>query len=309
MALHRLLSFRVGVPRPEELAGFYDELGLTHDGHGGYTGSDGGATVALEQYAFRRLLEVTVGAASEADIDQATARLVDRGLQPTVHDGVLSVVDPDSEVTFRLQVAEPFTVAPVARVAENSPGVAVRRNRRAQGVFPAARAPRRLGHLVMASRNLANTRDLLVQGLGFRVSDDMAPIIAFLRCSTDHHNVAVVEAPVPFLQHYSWECDDVDHVGHSATALLRTDPSRQLWGFGRHFIGSNYYWYLNDPAGSFLELYSDMDHIDDDEEWERTGRTPVGFEHVANSWGPNIPAEFIAPADIDELIAAWAARA
>jgi hypothetical protein len=94
----------------------------------------------------------------------------------------------------------------------------------------------------------------------------------------------------------------------AATALLRADPARHAWGFGRHFIGSNHYWYLRDPAGSFLELFSDMDVIDDDEAWEREGRTPFGFEHVANSWGPAIPAEFIAPVDLPELQAAWAAR-
>ena len=67
-------------------------------------------------------------------------------------------------------------------------------------------------------------------------------------------------------------------------------------------------WYLRDPAGSFVELYSDMDVIDDDDEWERTGRTTFGFEHVANSWGPDIPVEFIVPGDLDVLQAAWAKR-
>ena len=100
----------------------------------------------------------------------------------------------------------------------------------------------------------------------------------------------------------------MDHVGHTATALLRVDPQRQAWGFGRHYIGSNYYWYLRDPAGSFLELYSDMDVIDDDEEWDTVGRNDPGFEHVANSWGPDLPLEFIEPSDMPALKAAWAAR-
>ncbi len=94
---------------------------------------------------------------------------------------------------------------------------------------------------------------------------------------------------MPLLQHYSWECDDVDHVGHTATALYRVDPERQVWGMGRHFAGSNFYWYLRDPSGSFIELYSDLDQILDDEAWEADGRTEFAFEHVANSWGPNLP--------------------
>jgi len=143
----------------------------------------------------------------------------------------------------------------------NAPGAAVRPDRRAPTVLEGPRPPRRLGHLVIGTPDLASTVSLLVDGLGFKVSDSLDGVIAFLRCSTDHHNVGVVESPVPQLQHYSWECDDVDHVGHTATALYRVDPERQVWGMGRHFAGSNFYWYLRDPSGSFIELYSDLEPL------------------------------------------------
>lgn len=309
MALHRLVGMRIGVPDPAMLAGYYGELGLADDGAGGYGGTDGGTQVSVEEYPFRRLLEVSVAADDEATIDATAARLVERGLSPTSTGDALTVVDPATEVTFRIEIAAPWLASPVpAPPADNRPGAPERHNSRASGVFGSPRPPRRLGHLVIGTPDLPGTRDFLVDGIGFKVSDQMEGIIAFLRCSTDHHNVALVGSPVPMLQHYSWECDDVDHVGHTATKLLRADESRHAWGFGRHFIGSNYYWYLRDPAGSFVELYSDMDVIEDDDEWERTGRTEFGFEHVANSWGPNIPAEFIAPTDLDDLQAAWAAR-
>ncbi len=309
MGLHRVLSMRVGVPDPDGLGAFYDELGLSHAAADAYTGSEGGAEVKVEHHPFRRLLEVSVGASDESDLAAAATRLTDRGLRPSFADGVVSVVEPATQVTFRVEVAAPFAQPEVPRADENAPGLTVRRNARAGGVFGTARPPRRFGHLVIGTPDLDGTKALLVDGLGFKVSDDMSPIMAFLRCSTDHHNVAIVDSPVPLLQHYSWECDDVDHVGHTATALLRADPSRHAWGFGRHYLGSNYYWYLNDPSGAFLELYSDMDVIDDDEAWEREGRTPVGFEHVANSWGPDLPVEFIVPTDLEALQTAWAAQA
>ncbi|MEZ5183799.1 MAG: VOC family protein [Acidimicrobiales bacterium] len=169
-------------------------------------------------------------------------------------------------------------------------------------------APRRLGHLVVGTPDLAATRSLLVEGLGFKVSDEIDGIISFLRCSTDHHNVALVASPVPLLQHYSWECDDLDHVGATATSVLRRDPDGHVWGIGRHFAGSNFYWYLRDPSGAFLELYSDLDQITDDEAWEREGRTEFALDRIANAWGPEIPLEFIEPADIADLQARWAAR-
>jgi hypothetical protein len=75
---------------------------------------------------------------------------------------------------------------------------------------------------------------------------------------------------------------------------------------GRHFAGSNFYWYLRDPAGSFLELYSDLDRITDDTAWEQHGRTPMSLEHTVNAWGPNLPTEFVVPHDLAELEAGWA---
>ena len=307
MGLHRLRGIHVGVPDPDTLAGFYGELGLSDDGAGGFGGTDGGPQVRVEEHPFRRLLAVDVAADDEATLDAISARADGLGLAPSLADGVLSVTEPASRVTFRVAVAAPRPAPePPAAVVDNRPGAGGRRNTRAPGVFAPARPPRRLGHLVIGTPDPAGTRRALVEGLGFKVSDEVEGIISFLRCSTDHHNVALVESPVPLLQHYSWECDDVDHVGHTATALLGVDPDRQVWGFGRHHIGSNFFWYLRDPSGSFIELYSDMDVIDDDAEWEARGRTPVGFEHVAASWGPSIPMEFIVPTDIEAVQAGWA---
>jgi len=224
----------------------------------------------------------------------------------SVEDGVLAVVDPATRVRFEVQVAPaaPAQQAPNL-VVPNAPGAVVRPDRRAPSVQEGPRPPRRLGHLVIGTPDLAGTVSLLTEGLGFKVTDSVEGVVAFLRCSTDHHNVGVVESPVPQLQHYSWECDDVDHVGHSATALYRVDPERQVWGMGRHFAGSNFYWYLRDPSGSFIELYSDLDQILDDEAWEVEGRTAFAFEHVANSWGPNLPVEFVVPDDLDALQQGW----
>jgi hypothetical protein len=38
-----------------------------------------------------------------------------------------------------------------------------------------------------------------------------------MRCSTDHHNVLVQQAPVAFLHHTSWQVDDVDEDGEGLT--------------------------------------------------------------------------------------------
>jgi len=309
MTLHRLLGFTTAVPDPEALVAFYGELRLAGSPATGFTGSDGGAAVLVEEGDFRRLVRVEFGCDESEDLDATARRLVDGGASPVVGDGELQVVDPASRVEFVMRRAAPAPVsAPAALVVPNAPGTTVRVDERAPAVFGGPRAPRRLGHLVIGTPALSGTQGLLVQGLGLKVSDEIEGVASFLRCSPDHHNVALVESPVPLLQHYSWECDDIDHVGHTASALLRPDPSRHTWGLGRHFAGSNFYWYLRDPTGSYLELYSDLDQILDDEAWEQRGRTLFDLQHVANSWGPDLPLEFIVPPDLDELRSAWVDR-
>ncbi|HEY3833804.1 MAG TPA: VOC family protein [Acidimicrobiia bacterium] len=309
MTLHRLLGFRAAVADPDALVAYYGELGLSGDAQAGFTGSAGGATVRLEAAPVRRLLDVELGCSDDRDIDRIGQQLTAHGAT-VEHDGDhISVIDGATSVRFTVRVADPErAIEPQpAPPAANAPGSVVRVNERAPSVTGSARPPRRLGHLVIGTPDLRATRDLLVEGIGCKVSDEYDGIIHFLRCSTDHHNIALVESPVPLLQHYSWECDDIDHVGHTATALYRADPQRHSWGLGRHFAGSNFYWYLRDPSGAFVELYSDLDRIDDDDEWLRR-RAPMRLEHVANAWGPNLPTEFVVPDDLAELEAGWAAH-
>ena len=71
---------------------------------------------------------------------------------------------------------------------------------------------------------------------------------------------------------------------------------------GRHFLGSNYFWYFRDPAGHMAEYFADLDQIDDDE-WT-TGEW--GAEKSLYSWGPPVPKDFVEPPDIEELSTAYA---
>jgi hypothetical protein len=310
MSLHRLLGFRAAVADVAALGAYFGELGLTGDAGSGYAGSNGGGVAIVDEAPFRRLIAVDIGCHDDRDLDAAQQRLEARGASPTRAPDAVSVLDAPSRVLFTVRVAEPEPIIPpVGFVTPNATGAIRRVNERAAGVFGTPRPPRRLGHLVIGTPDLRGTRDLLVEGIGCKVSDEFDGIIHFLRCSTDHHNIGLVHSRVPLLQHYSWECDDIDHVGHTATALYRRDPNRQAWGIGRHFAGSNFYWYLRDPSGAFLELYSDLDHITDDAAWEQRGRTPLSLEHTVNAWGPNLPTEFVVPADLDELTAGWATLA
>ena len=151
----------------------------------------------------------------------------------------------------------------------------------------------------VASIDAVASRRFFVEGIGFRVSDEVPAIGAiFLRCSTDHHNLLVQPGPVPFLHHSAWEMDDVDAVGRAASAMVAADPARHVWGLGRHGIGSNYFWYLRDPGGAFAEYTSDVDVIADEEAWRVAASTSA---HPLAAWGPPVPRSFLAPDDIAAL--------
>ena len=76
-------------------------------------------------------------------------------------------------------------------------------------------------------------------------------------------------------------------------------PERHVWGLGRHYAGSNFFWYLKDPAGNFSEYYSDMDCIVDDQLW-----TPEDLEGARGlfAWGPPPPPSFLHPDDLAAMM-------
>ncbi len=182
----------------------------------------------------------------------------------------------------------------------NGPGRIERHDDRAPGILRAEPVrPRKLGHAVVGTTDLEATTAFFTDGLGFKASDYIKGAGAFLRCSTDHHNLLALNAPVSFLHHTSWQVDDVDEVGRGAAAMLADHPERHIWGMGRHHAGSNFFWYLKDPAGNFSEYYSDMDCIIDDQLWK-----PEVLEGARGlfSWGPPPPPSFLAPEDLAALM-------
>jgi catechol-2,3-dioxygenase len=153
--------------------------------------------------------------------------------------------------------------------------------------------------VVVGSLDQEASQRFFTEGLGFKVSDRVPGLASFMRCSTDHHNLLVQQAPLNFLHHTAWEVDDVDEVGRGATAMLEGHPERHIWGLGRHHIGSNFFWYLKDPVGNFSEYYSDLDIILDDQLWKPS--VVEGARGLYN-WGSPPPPSFIHPEDLAALM-------
>lgn len=299
MALHRLARITMGVPDVDATHAYYADFGLTALSHGRFASTDGGEQLKIVHAARRRLDELVVAVDDTDDLGRIGAAL-DRLETPYVlSSGSLRAVDPGTEVTVAVEV-QPRLAQPAAEtVAYNGPGRTERPDGRAPGVLREdVVRPRRLGHVVLGSTDQKASQRFFTDGLGFKVSD-LVPGAAFLRCSSDHHNVLVQQAPVPFLHHSSWQVDDVDEVGRGATRMLEGHPERHVWGLGRHHLGSNFFWYLKDPAGNFSEYFADMDCIVDDQLW-----TPRVWEdaRALYSWGPPVPPSFLHPEDLAALM-------
>ena len=311
MSLHRLLGLDAVVPDPAALAAFYAELGLGRDAASGFTGTDGGGVVRVSEGPFRRLASVGVGCQDEAELASIVARLTDGGADATVSDGVLSVVDPASRVRFDVRPTSPAPVqAPPTLVVPNAPGVGGAG--RPSGPPPCStgpRPPRRLGHLVIGTPDLAATRDVAhrrarVQAERRGRRGHRLPPLLDRPPQRGARRVARAAAAALLLgvrrhrpcrphRHRPLPCrPGSPHVGDGAPLRrlqLLLVPARPGRVVHRALLGPG-----PDPRRRGMGA---------------GGRTEFTFEHVANSWGPNLPLEFIVPADLGTLQAGLGALA
>ena len=301
MALHRVARVVFGVPNVPAAIAYYEDFGLLHEGDGHFSTVEGGRQLQIVFAPQRRLLALTLAADDLDDIARIAASLTRLGLDLLPVDQGLATKEPIAGFDVRVDVLPRLAQLPVPRPTYNGPGRNDRVGSRAPGIVRQGQVrPKRLGHLLIGSIDKAATQRFFTEGLGFKVSDNIGDKGAFMRCSTDHHNVAVLQMPANFLHHTSWQVDDIDEIGRGAHAMLEDNPERHVWGLGRHYAGSNFFWYLKDPAGNFSEYFSDMDCIPEDELWN-----PEVLEGAAGlfSWGPQPPPSFLQPDDLAALMA------
>lgn len=297
MALHRLTHVTLAAPDAAAVADFYSQFGLVATRDDRFATVDGGEQLRLVEGDRRRVTELGLGAADATDLDELGARLAAAGFAADRDGDELRTEDPVTDIAVVIRVAEAIVSRPRPVPSSNGPGSVRRTDARAEPVERTGPVrPRKLGHVVIGSPDHAATQRLFTDGLGFAISDEIPGVAAFLRCSTDHHNLLVQDAPSTYVHHTSWQVDDVDEIGRGAGHLLAGDPQRHVWGLGRHYLGSNFFWYLRDPAGTFAEYYADLDVIADPSAWTPRQLTD---SRALYAWGPPPPLEFIAPVDLE----------
>ncbi len=222
-----------------------------------------------------RFIGFAFHAASEADLEKL-AKVP--GASP-----VEAIDEPGGGKRVRLREPNGYQIEVVHGIAVR-PAIPVRRQalndgaeqlRRKGELLRLKRGPsqvKRMGHAVMATPRVRETVQWFRDTLGLIGSDDLYAgskdnlIGSFNRCDrgeefVDHHVFFCLAHQKTGLNHFSFEVQDMDDVFMGHQHLKTLGKYEQMWGIGRHLLGSNVYDYWADPWGRVHEHWSDSDRL------------------------------------------------
>lgn len=121
--------------------------------------------------------------------------------------------------------------------------------------------PIKITHVVLNSENVAEAQAFFENALGFTLSD-RTRIMAFMRCSSDHHCIALADAQENSLNHIAFLMPDLDSVMRGGGRM--NDAGYPVeWGVGRHGPGNNVFAYFLGPADFVIEYTAEVLQVDD----------------------------------------------
>jgi len=122
-------------------------------------------------------------------------------------------------------------------------------------------APSRITHVVFNSADVTTAQNFYENALGFCLSD-RTRIMAFMRCNTDHHSIALADSDANTLNHIAFVMPDLDSVMRGAGRMLDAGWPIE-WGVGRHGPGNNVFAYFIGPDNFVIEYTADVLQVDD----------------------------------------------
>lgn len=121
--------------------------------------------------------------------------------------------------------------------------------------------PVRLAHAVLNSHDVEATRAFLEQVFDFSLSD-RTRIMAFMRCNSDHHSIALGDTDNDALNHIAFLMPDLESVMRGG-GRMRDAGYGIEWGPGRHGPGDNAFNYFVGPFDVVIEYTAEVEQIDD----------------------------------------------
>lgn len=297
--IHSLRHFALGVPDLKAGSDFYTTFGLNQqDARSNELrfrcgGRDHDEVVLYETGKGRKFHHLSFGATAKG-LDDIANKLRERGIAlekaPSPDAEGIWFHDPDGALVNVL-VAVRSSAAKETTPVVNYPGAIVRTDRRGCPPFNLVAKPRRLGHIILFTPDVARKRQFYCDILGMQLSDTIVDnYAAFLRApgGSDHHVLAFLNSPAPGFHHASFEVASIDEAEAGAKAL-REKQFQHAWGPGRHGVGSNYFHYFRDPWNGMAEYFFDMDFVSKDEEWQAVDWTKKDGMFLWSADGPPPP--------------------
>jgi len=124
-----------------------------------------------------------------------------------------------------------------------------------------AARPIRLNHVVINSAEVEKQTAFFLDVLGFKWSDSTV-MMDFVRCSANHHSIAIARGNGPSLNHMAYEMANIDALMRGS-GRLRKNGYEIMWGIGRHGPGNNVYSYFVEPNGFVTEYTTEVQQVDD----------------------------------------------
>jgi catechol 2,3-dioxygenase len=121
--------------------------------------------------------------------------------------------------------------------------------------------PTKLTHVVLNATKTDAELAFFLDALGFRHSDS-TDMMEFVRCTADHHSLALVRTEGPSLNHMAYEMANIDGLMRGAGRMKQAGYNVE-WGLGRHGPGNNVFTYFIEPNGFVTEYTTDVDQVDE----------------------------------------------
>ncbi|MCO5399064.1 VOC family protein [Ralstonia soli] len=300
--VHSIDHFALEVPSLGQASNFFTSFGLNVEHRGGQlelrTFGNPHIWARIYEGPRKRLAYLSLNCYAD-EFDTLVAQVRANDARPAPAEAYVSgeghwFVDPDGNL-IQIRIGPKTTLSALAPRVDSPPRAgqrSVHGHRDAKTV-----TPRRLSHVLMFSSDINRSIVFYCDVLGLRLSDRSRDLVAFMhaRHGSDHHLIAFAASDAKGWHHSAWDVAGVDEVGLGAAQMCKAGYT-EGWGTGRHVLGSNYFYYVRDPWGSFAEYSADIDFVPPGANWPAGDHPPEDSLYL---WGPDVPPYFILNTEAD----------
>jgi catechol 2,3-dioxygenase-like lactoylglutathione lyase family enzyme len=266
-------------------------------------GSDSAHHIHVTELGDPRLVGFAYEASNEDDLHRLTRIAGASQVEPIDEPGGgrrVRLTEPNGyqiEVVYGIAPVNPI---PIERQPANSGAEPLRRAGSLYRPQPGPTPVKRIAHAVLSTPRVRATAEWFQQVLGLIPTDEVylggvdgELFGSFCRVDrgddyVDHHALFCIYNPTAGLNHLSFEVPDVDAVMIDHQYLRSLGKYDQLWGVGRHLLGSQVFDYWADPWGRIHEHWADGDRLN--------AVTPTQKWDVKDGlrviWGEDVPDRY-----------------